>query len=113
MDFIKFVNDQLVVEKKYPKFKAGDNITVTYKIVEGDKSRLQSFKGDVIQRRGTSATATFTVRKISDGVGVERIFPVNSPSIETILVNKIGKVRRARIFYQRKLRGKAARIMES
>ena len=113
MDFIKFVNEQLVVEKKYPSFKAGDNITVTYKIVEGDKSRLQSFKGDVIQRRGSGATATFTIRKISDGVGVERIFPVNSPTIETILVNKIGKVRRARIFYQRNLRGKSARIVEA
>ena len=113
MDFIKFVNEQLVVAKTHPAFKAGDNITVTYKIIEGDKSRLQSFKGDVIQRRGSGATETFTIRKISDGVGVERIFPVHAPSIETILVNKIGKVRRARIFYQRKLKGKSARIVEA
>ena len=113
MDAIKFVNDQLVAKREYPEFKAGDNITVTYKIVEGDKTRLQSFKGDVIQCRGTGATATFTVRKISDGVGVERIFPFHSPVIETILVNKKGKVRRARIFYQRRLRGKASRIMEA
>ena len=113
MDAIKFVNDQLVAKREYPEFKAGDNITVTYKIVEGDKTRLQSFKGDDIQCRGTGATATFTVRKISDGVGVERIFPFHSPVIETILVNKKGKVRRARIFYQRRLRGKAARIMEA
>ena len=113
MDLIKFVNEQLVEAKKYADFNAGDNITVTYKIVEGDKTRLQSFKGDVIQRRGTGATQTFTVRKISDGVGVERIFPYHSPVIETITVNKKGKVRRARIFYQRRLRGKAARIMEA
>ena len=113
MDLIKFVNDQLVAKQSYPDFNAGDNITVTYKIVEGDKTRLQSFKGDVIQRRGTGATETFTVRKISDGVGVERIFPFHSPVIESIIVNKKGKVRRARIFYQRRLRGKAARIVEA
>jgi large subunit ribosomal protein L19 len=113
MDAIKFVNDQLVTKREYVSFKAGDNITVTYKIIEGDKSRLQSFKGDVIQRRGSGATETFTVRKISDGVGVERIFPIHAPSIETITLNKIGKVRRARIFYLRKLRGKAARIVEA
>lgn len=113
MDAIKFITDQLVAKKEYINFKAGDNITVTYKIVEGDKSRLQSFKGDVIQRRGSGATETFTVRKISDGVGVERIFPVHAPSIETITLNKRGKVRRARIFYLRKLRGKAARIVEA
>jgi large subunit ribosomal protein L19 len=113
MDAIKFVNDDLVKRNDLPTFKGGDNITVTYKIIEGDKSRLQSFKGDVIQRRGSGATETFTVRKISDGIGVERIFPTHSPVIETIKVNKVGKVRRARIFYLRKLRGKAARIMEA
>lgn len=112
MDAIKFVESEMVPTKSHPDFKAGDNITVTYKIVEGDKSRLQSFKGDVIQRRGHGVTATFTIRKISDGVGVERIFPVHAPSIETIAINKKGRVRRARIFYQRKLTGKAARIVE-
>jgi len=112
MNAIQFVENELVVRKEYPAFKAGDNITVTYKIVEGDKTRLQSFKGDVIQRRSSGATETFTVRKISDGIGVERIFPVHSPSIETVVLNKRGKVRRARIFYLRNLRGKAARISE-
>ncbi len=112
MNAIQFVENELVAKKTYPEFKAGDNITVTYKIVEGDKTRLQSFKGDVIQRRGSGATETFTIRKISDGIGVERIFPVHSPSIETIEVNKRGQVRRARIFYLRNLRGKAARITE-
>jgi large subunit ribosomal protein L19 len=112
MNAIQFVENELVVRKEYPAFKAGDNITVTYKIVEGDKTRLQSFKGDVIQRRSSGATETFTVRKISDGIGVERIFPVHSPSIETVVLNKKGKVRRARIFYLRNLRGKAARITE-
>jgi large subunit ribosomal protein L19 len=112
MNAIQFVENELVVRKEYPAFKAGDNITVTYKIVEGDKTRLQSFKGDVIQRRSSGATETFTVRKISDGIGVERIFPVHSPSIETVVLNKRGKVRRARIFYLRNLRGKAARITE-
>jgi large subunit ribosomal protein L19 len=112
MNAIQFVENELVVRKEYPAFKAGDNITVTYKIVEGDKTRLQSFKGDVIQRRSSGATETFTVRKISDGIGVERIFPVHSPSIESVVLNKRGKVRRARIFYLRNLRGKAARITE-
>jgi large subunit ribosomal protein L19 len=112
MNAIQFVENELVTRKSFPEFKAGDNITVTYKIVEGDKTRPQSFKGDVIQRRGSGVTETFTIRKISDGVGVERIFPVHSPTIETIVVNKRGKVRRARIFYLRNLRGKAARIAE-
>ncbi len=112
MDAIKFVEAELVPKKEYPAFKAGDNITVTYKIIEGDKTRLQSFKGDVLQRRGSNVTETFTIRKISDGVGVERVFPMHSPAIESIVVNKRGKVRRARIFYLRGLTGKAARIAE-
>ncbi|MDE6482386.1 MAG: 50S ribosomal protein L19 [Rikenellaceae bacterium] len=98
--------------KQYPAFKSGDTITVTYKIVEGNKERLQSFKGVVIQRRGEGATETFTIRKITDGVGVERIFPIASPLIESIKVEKVGVVRRARIFYYRDLRGKKARIKE-
>ena len=115
MDFIKIVNDAVANEKaaSYPKFKAGDTLTVTYRIKEGDKERLQKFKGVVIQIKGGSpATKTFTIRKISNGVGVERIFPFNSPFIESIEVNKVGKVRRARIFYLRELSGKKARIKE-
>lgn len=111
MDLIK------LVEKEYlkaglPDFKAGDKVTVHYKIKEGNKERIQLFQGDVIQRRNSGLSATFTVRKISNGVGVERIFPLHSPNIEKIEVNKIGKVRRARIFYLRGLSGKAARIAE-
>ena len=115
MDFIKIVNDAFANETaaSYPKFKAGDTLTVTYRIKEGDKERLQKFKGVVIQIKGGSpATKTFTIRKISNGVGVERIFPFNSPFIESIEVNKVGKVRRARIFYLRELSGKKARIKE-
>ena len=95
-----------------PSFKAGDTITVTYKITEGSKERQQSFRGVVIQKRGEGSTQTFTVRKITEGVGVERIFPMNLPAIVSIEVNKIGVVRRARIFYYRELRGKKARIKE-
>ena len=98
----------------YPEFKAGDTITVTYRIKEGDKERLQNFRGVVIQICGaTPYTKTFTIRKISNGIGVERIFPYESPSIEKIEINKVGKVRRARIFYLRKLSGKKARIKEA
>ncbi|HEY1164482.1 MAG TPA: 50S ribosomal protein L19, partial [Chitinophaga sp.] len=96
----------------YPKFKAGDNVTVNYKIVEGNKERIQSFKGDVLKMQGTGFTASFTVRKISDGVGVERVFPLFSPNIDSIVLNKVGKVRRARLFYLRERAGKAARIKE-
>lgn len=95
-----------------PEFKAGDRITVFYKIKEGNKERIQQFQGDVIQRRNSGLAETFTVRKISNGVGVERIFPVNSPFIEKVEVNRRGKVRRARIFYLRKTIGKASRIKE-
>lgn len=107
-----FIHEQLTPKKEVPAFKAGDNITVNYKIVEGNKERIQSFKGDVIKRQGNGATATFTVRKISDGVGVERLFPLLSPNIESILVNKKGRVRRAKLFYQRERSGKSARIRE-
>ncbi|TCJ14365.1 50S ribosomal protein L19 [Flaviaesturariibacter flavus] len=109
---IAFVHEQLTATKEFPKFKAGDNITVNYKIIEGNKERIQSFKGDVIKRQGTGATASFTVRKISDGVGVERLFPVNSPNIDSIVLNKAGRVRRAKLFYQRERSGKSARIQE-
>jgi large subunit ribosomal protein L19 len=112
MDAIKFVHEQLSGKKDFPKFKAGDNITVNYKIIEGNKERIQSFKGDVIKRQGTGHTASFTVRKISDGIGVERLFPYYSPNIESISVNKTGNVRQAKLFYQRKRSGKSARIRE-
>ncbi|MBL7926640.1 MAG: 50S ribosomal protein L19 [Bacteroidia bacterium] len=98
--------------KPRPAFKAGDTVTVVYKIKEGNKEREQLFQGVVLQRRGNGATETFTIRKISHGVGVERIFPVDSPKIERIDVNKRGIVRRARLFYLRKYSGKAARIKE-
>jgi large subunit ribosomal protein L19 len=113
MDLIKIAQQAFLREpKQYPSFRAGDTVTVTYKIVEGNKERLQKFKGVVIQRKGAGVTQTFTVRKMSDSVGVERIFPINSPFIQAIEVNKAGKVRRARIFYMRKLTGKKARIKE-
>lgn len=115
MDFIKVVNDAFANEKvaSYPKFKAGDTVTVTYRIKEGDKERLQKFRGVIIQIKGASpATKTFTIRKISNGIGVERVFPFQSPFIESIEINKVGKVRRARIFYLRELSGKKARIKE-
>ena len=109
---IAYVHDQLIGKKDLPKFKAGDNITVNYKILEGNKERIQSFRGDVIKKQGQGATATFTVRKISDGVGVERLFPFFSPNIDSILVNKSGRIRRAKLFYQRERSGKSARIQE-
>src|SRR6266498_4274148 len=107
-----YVHEQLTGKKETPAFKPGDNITVNYKIIEGNKERIQSFKGDVIKRQGTGATATFTVRKISDGVGVERLFPFFSPNIESIVVNKTGRVRRSKLYYQRVRSGKSARIKE-
>ena len=108
----KDIEKTLIVRKDHPVFKAGDTITVYYKIKEGDKERTQFFKGDVIQRRGSGLTETFTIRKISNGIGVERIFPVHSPGIENIEINKLGKVRRARIFYMRERTGKSARIKQ-
>ena len=113
MDLIKIAEQAFEKKKKnFPQFRAGDTITVTYKIKEGDKERLQKFRGVVIQISGSGSTRTFTIRKMSNGVGVERIFPFASPFIESIEFNKAGKVRRARIFYLRKLTGKKARIKE-
>lgn len=109
---VAFVHDQLTGKKTLPKFKAGDNVTVNYKIIEGTKERIQSFRGDVIKTQGQGTTATFTVRKISDGIGVERLFPFFSPNIESVIVNKAGRVRRAKLFYQRGRSGKSARIQE-
>ena len=112
MNKLKSIEKMLMPAKDFPKFRAGDNITVRYKIIEGNKERIQPFRGDVIQIKGTGLSTTFTVRKISNGVGVERIFPLFSPNIDGIEVNKTGKVRRARIFYQRNLKGKKSRIEE-
>jgi large subunit ribosomal protein L19 len=109
---VAYVHEQLTGKKEFPKFKAGDNITVNYKIIEGNKERIQSFRGDVIKKQGEGNTATFTVRKISDGVGVERVFPFFSPNIDSIVLNKSGRVRRAKLYYQRERSGKSARIQE-
>lgn len=109
---VQFVHEQLTAKKVYPKFKSGDNITVNYKIIEGGKERIQGFRGDVVKIQGTGATATFTVRKISDGIGVERVFPFFSPNVESVLLNKVGKVRRAKLYYLRERSGKSARIKE-
>lgn len=112
MDAVVFIHEQLIPKKQYPSFKAGDNITVNYKIVEGNKERIQSFKGDVIKRQGHGGTATFTVRKISDGIGVERLFPLFSPNIDSIKLHKSGKTRRSKLYYLRERSGKSARIQE-
>ena len=108
---VKF-QDEFVAKKEFPEFSAGDTITVYYEIKEGNKTRTQFFRGTVIQRRGSGASETFTIRKMSGSIGVERIFPVNLPALQKIEVNKRGKVRRARIFYFRGLTGKKARIKE-
>jgi len=110
-EYIQLVEDSVEI-KKLPNFKAGDTITVDYKIKEGDKERMQKFTGVVIQRKGSGPTATFTVRKMSGAIGVERIFPISSPFIEAIKINKRGVVRRARIYYFRELTGKKAKIKE-
>ena len=110
MDLVKFVEEQAVVKNELPDFKAGDTISVHYKIREGNKERVQVYQGVVIQINSDGVNKTFTVRKISNGVGVERIFPVNSPNIDKIEINSHGKVRRAKLFYLRGLTGKAARI---
>ncbi len=109
---MKVAAENLIPVKETPAFKAGDTVTVYYKIIEGTKEREQQFQGVVLQRKGAGNTQTFTVRKISSGVGVERIFPLYSPKITKIEVNKRGIVRRARIFYLRNISGKAARIEE-
>ena len=112
MNLIEEISQEINIVKDVPNFAAGDTLTVYYKIREGNKERIQFFKGVVIQRKGTGSTETFTIRKMSSGIGVERIFPVNSPLIDKIELNKKGKVRRARIFYLRNLTGKSARIKE-
>ena len=105
-NLVKFVQDEFVTKNDLPKFAAGDTITVYYEIKEGKKTRTQFFKGVVIQRRGSGSSETFTIRKMSGTIGVERIFPINLPAIQRIEINKKGKIRRARIFYFRNLTGK-------
>ncbi len=109
---IKFVQDEFVAKKDFPEFSAGDTITVYYEIKEGAKTRTQFFRGVVIQVKGTGISKTFTIRKMSGTVGVERIFPLNMPALQKVEVNKRGAVRRARIYYFRGLTGKKARIKE-
>jgi len=109
---INFVQDSFIDKKDFPEFSAGDTITIYYEIREGEKVRTQFFKGVVIQIKGQGLSKTFTIRKMSGTVGVERIFPINLPALQKIEINKRGKVRRARIYYFRELRGKKARIKE-
>jgi len=109
---VKFVQDEFVTRKDFPVFSAGDTITVFYEIREGEKVRTQFFRGVVLQRKGSGSSETFTIRKMSGTIGVERIFPVHLPALQKVEVNKRGKVRRARIFYFRGLTGKKARIKE-
>ncbi|MDR1454288.1 MAG: 50S ribosomal protein L19 [Tannerella sp.] len=112
MDFIKIAEEAFAVEKAYPAFKSGDTVTVSYRITEGNKERIQQYRGAVIRISGHGDKKRFTVRKMSENVGVERIFPLDSPFIESIAVNKVGRVRRAKLYYLRKLTGKKARIRE-
>ena len=112
MDLVKFVEEQVSTKKEFPSFKSGDTVSVHYKIREGNKERIQIYQGVVIQRNSAGANETFTVRKISNGVGVERIFPFSSPNIEKVEVNSYGKVRRAKLFYMRGRSGKASRLVE-
>lgn len=110
MDLVKFVEEQAVATSELPSFKSGDTVSVHYKIREGNKERVQIYQGVVLQRNSSGVNETFTVRKMSNGIGVERIFPINSPNIAKIEVNSHGKVRRSKLFYLRELTGKAARI---
>lgn len=112
MDLIKIAEEAFATGKQHPSFKAGDTITVAYRIVEGSKERVQLYRGVVIKIAGHGDKKRFTVRKMSGTVGVERIFPIESPAIDSITVNKVGKVRRAKLYYLRALTGKKARIQE-
>ncbi len=112
MDLMNVVKKEFASERQLADFSSGDTITVKYRITEGAKERIQSYRGVVIQRKGIGNTVTFTVRKTTGGIGIERIFPISSPFIDSILVNKRGKVRRARIYYFRNLTGKKAKIKE-
>ena len=111
-NIIAEIKELLIPKKENPEFNIGDNISVHYKIIEGNKERIQVYRGDVIYKCGTGLSQTFCVRKLSNGVGVERVFPLNSPMIEKIELNKSGSVRRSKIYYIRDLKGKAMRIKE-
>ena len=112
MDLIKVAEQSFAVEKNHPAFKSGDTVTIAYRIIEGNKERVQLYRGVVIKIAGHGNKKRFTVRKMSDNVGVERIFPIESRAIDSITVNKVGKVRRAKLYYLRALTGKKARIQE-
>ena len=112
MDLMKIAEEAFANKKVYPAFKSGDTITVSYRITEGNKERIQQYRGVVIRISGHGDKKRFTVRKMSENIGVERVFPIDSPFIENILLNKSGKVRRAKLYYLRKLTGKKARIKE-
>jgi large subunit ribosomal protein L19 len=112
MDLIKIAEEAFATKKEHPAFKSGDTVTISYRIKEGNKERIQQYRGVVISISGHGDKKRFTVRKMSDNIGVERIFPIESPFIESIVVNKVGKVRRAKLYYLRKLTGKKARIKE-
>ena len=112
-DLVGYIQNEFITKKEFPEFSAGDTLTVYYQIREGEKVRTQFFKGVVIQIKGQGLAKTFTIRKMSGTVGVERIFPINLPTLEKIEVNKKGKVRQSRIYYFKNLRGKKARIKEA
>jgi large subunit ribosomal protein L19 len=112
MDLLKVAEEAFATKKEHPAFKSGDTVTVSYRIKEGNKERIQQYRGVVIRISGDGDKKRFTVRKISENIGVERIFPIESPFIESIAVNKTGKVRRAKLYYLRALTGKKARIKE-
>lgn len=112
MDLLKIAEEAFATHNEFPRFNPGDTITVAYRIKEGNKERIQQYRGVVIRINGEGDKKRFTVRKVSDGIGVERIFPMESPFIDSIVVNKYGKVRRAKLYYLRKLTGKKARIKE-
>lgn len=112
MDLVKVAEQSFAIERSLPTFKSGDTITVAYRIIEGNKERIQQYRGVVIKITGHADKKRFTVRKMSDNIGVERIFPMDSPFIDSIQVNKVGKVRRAKLYYLRALTGKKARIKE-
>ena len=112
MDLIKIANEAFATGKQHPEFAPGDTITIAYRIKEGNKERIQQYRGVVIKIVGHGNKKRFTVRKVSENVGVERIFPFDSPFIEKVEVNKIGKVRRAKLYYLRSLTGKKARIKD-
>jgi len=112
MDTIKYIENQLLDHSNIPDFRAGDNVEVSYRIIEGAKERIQKFRGDVIKIKGEGARRSFTVRKMSSGIGVERIFPISCPNVAEVKVLKRGKVRRAKLYYLRDLVGKKAKIKE-